>query len=99
LTPEPDGSAYSVTSPDIPELVTFGTTREEALAMAQDCAEGLIMSWIDADDEVPETGGAAEIATIEIDVDALRERHAVEPSAAHTENPRRTLTRHRLFQP
>ncbi|MGH2530864.1 MAG: type II toxin-antitoxin system HicB family antitoxin [Thermomicrobiales bacterium] len=83
LTPEPDGSAYNVTSPDIPELVTFGATREEALAMAQDCAEGLILSWMDADDEVPETGGAAEIATIEVDVDALRERLSVATSAAH----------------
>lgn len=57
LTPEPDGSAFNVTSPDIPDLVTYGHTREEALVMAVDCAEALILTYIDVEREIPEAGG------------------------------------------
>lgn len=78
LTPEPDDSAINVTSPDIPDLVTFGRTREEALAMAKDCAEGLILVYLDRDGEIPDEGGRAELATIEVDVDALRAELAAE---------------------
>ena len=81
LTPEPDGSAINVTSPDMPDLVTFGNTREEALAMALDCAEALILTYLDREDEIPEEGGRAEVATIEVDLDALRARLAAEKAA------------------
>ena len=82
LTPEPDGSALNVTSPDVPELVTFGHTREEALAMALDCAEALLLTYLDRGRELPEEGGRAEVATIEVDLDALRARLAAEKAAA-----------------
>lgn len=82
LTPEPDGSAFNVTSPDIPNLVTFGTTREEALAIALDCAQVLILHYLDRDGEVPEEGGHAEVATIEVDIDALIAQLASEKIAA-----------------
>ena len=82
LTPEPDGSALNVTSPDVPELVTFGHTREEALAMALDCAEALLLTYLDRGREVPEEGGRAEVATIEVDLDALWARLAAEKAAA-----------------
>lgn len=78
LTPEPDGSAFNVTSPDVPSLVTFGATREEALAMAKDCAETLILASLDHGWEIPEEGGNAEVATIEVDLDALRRELAAE---------------------
>lgn len=78
LTPEPDGSAFDVTSPDFPELVSFGATREEARAMALDCAETLILTYLDHDQEIPEEGGQAEVATIEVDLDALRAQLAAE---------------------
>lgn len=78
LTPEPDGSAFNVTSPDVPELVTFGRSREEALAMARDCAEGLILTYLDHGDDLPDDGGRAEVATIEVDLGALRRELAVE---------------------
>ena len=81
LTPEPDGSALNATSPDFPELVTFGHTREEALAMALDCAEALILTYLDFDREIPEEGGRAEVATIEVDLDELRARLAAERAA------------------
>ena len=78
LTPEPDGSAFNVTSPDIPNLVTFGTTREEAIAMALDCAEALILTYLDRGGKVPEEGGHSEIATIEVDIEALAAQLAAE---------------------
>ena len=81
LTPEPDGSALNVTSPVVPDLVTFGHTREEALAMAFDCAEALILTYLDRGGEIPEEGGRAEVATIEVDLDALRSRLAAEKAA------------------
>jgi predicted RNase H-like HicB family nuclease len=81
LTPEPDGSALNVTSPDFPGLITFGHTREEALAMALDCAEALILTYLDIDREIPAEGGRAQVATIEVDLDALRARIAAEKAA------------------
>lgn len=81
LTPEPDGSAINVTSPDIPDLVTFGYTHAEALAMARDCAEALILTYLDSDDDLPEEGGRAEVAAIEVDLAALRARLAAEKAA------------------
>jgi predicted RNase H-like HicB family nuclease len=82
LTPEPDGSALNVTSPDYPALVTFGETREEALAMARDCAEALILTYLDHGWEIPDEGGKAEVATIEVDLDELKARLAAEKVAA-----------------
>jgi antitoxin HicB len=73
LTPQPDGG-YTVTSQDWLNLVTEGETREEALAMARDCAEALILSYFDHRWEIPEEGGRAEVATIEVDLDELRAR-------------------------
>jgi len=84
LTPEPDNSAINVTSPDVPDLVTFGRTREEALAMAKDCAEGLILSYLDHGEDLPDEGGKAEVATIEVDLDALRAQIAAERELAAT---------------
>ena len=82
LTPEPGRAAINVTSPDFPGLVTFGHGREEALAMARDCAEALILTYLEYGDEVPEEGGHAEVAPIEVDLDALRARLAAEKAAA-----------------
>lgn len=82
LTPEPDGSAFNVTSPDMPGLITFGATREEALARAQDCAETVILTQLDHGREISEAGGLAEVATIEVDVEALERQIAAERLAA-----------------
>jgi antitoxin HicB len=80
LTPQPEGG-YTVTSPDILNLVTEGETREEALAMALDCAEALILTYLDHGWDVPDEGGRAEVATIEVDIDALRAQLAAEKVA------------------
>lgn len=62
LAPQPEGG-YAVTSPDILELVTQGETRQEAIAMAQECAEALMLTYLDRDRELPDEGGRAEVAT------------------------------------
>lgn len=80
LTPQPKGG-FTVTSPDVPNLVTEGDTREEALAMALDCAEALILTYLDRDGEIPDEGGASEVATIDVDIDALRAMIAAEKVA------------------
>ncbi|MEA2512623.1 MAG: HicB like antitoxin of bacterial toxin-antitoxin system [Thermomicrobiales bacterium] len=66
----------------MPDLVTFGYTREEALAMAHDCAEALILTYLDHGEEIPQEGGRAEVATIEVDLDELRSRLVAEKVAA-----------------
>ena len=81
LTPQPEGG-FTVTSPDFLELVTEGNTREEALAMARDCAEALILTYMDRGHEIPDEGGQSEVATIEVDLDELRSRLAAEKVAA-----------------
>jgi antitoxin HicB len=80
LAPQSEGG-FTVTSPDILELVTEGETRDEALAMARDCAEALILSFLDHGDQIPEPVGPAEVATIDIDLGELRERLAGERTA------------------
>jgi antitoxin HicB len=81
LTPQPEGG-FTVTSPDFLELVTEGDTREEALEMARDCAEVLLLSFLDHGWEIPDEGGRAEVATIEVDLDGLRARLAAEKVGA-----------------
>ncbi len=81
LTPQPEGG-YTVTSPDVPDLVTEGDTREEALAMALHCSEALILTYLDFGHDLPEEGGRAEVATIEVDLDALRAQLAAKKAAA-----------------
>jgi antitoxin HicB len=81
LTPQLEGG-FTVTSPDLPDLVTEGESREEALAMARDCAEGLILTYLDFGDDIPDGGGRAEVAAIEIDLDALRAQLTDEKAAA-----------------
>jgi antitoxin HicB len=81
LAPQPEGG-YTVTSPDILELVTEGDTRDEAFAMAKDCADALALTFLDRGDDAPDEGGAAEVETIEVDLDALRDQIAAERAAA-----------------
>lgn len=81
LTPQPEGG-FTVTSPDFLELVTEGETREEALAMACDCAEVLVLAFMDKGWDIPDAGGRAEVATIEVDLGELRARLAADKVAA-----------------
>jgi antitoxin HicB len=53
LTPDKDGGGYVVTCRDLPEAITQGETREEALAEAADCLEEAIAARIDDGRDIP----------------------------------------------
>jgi len=52
LVPDDNGSLL-VTAPDIPEAVTFGEDREDALARAADAIETAIMGFMSAREDIP----------------------------------------------
>ncbi len=52
LTPDDNGTIL-VTVPDIPEAMTFGEDREDALARAVEAIESAIMGAISAREEIP----------------------------------------------
>ncbi len=52
LEPNPDG-VYTVTSPDIPGLVTEGRTPDEILHNVQDALKSLLEAWHDLGIEPP----------------------------------------------
>ena len=51
---EPDGDSILVTSPDFPELATFGEDREDALGHAADALEEAIAARMRGGEDVPE---------------------------------------------
>ncbi len=51
---EPDGDSILVTSPDFPELATFGNDREDALGHAADALEEAIAARMRGGEDVPE---------------------------------------------
>lgn len=81
LTPEEDGG-FTVTCPLFPGLVTYGDTREEAIAGAFDAAKGLLLAKIEFGDPIPAEAHAPELATIEVDLTELRAQLAAEKVAA-----------------
>ena len=52
LEPNPDGT-YTVTSPDVPGLVTEGRTPDEILRNVQDALKGLTEAWQELGIEPP----------------------------------------------
>jgi antitoxin HicB len=52
LEPDPSG-IYTVTSPDVPGLVTEGRTPAEILANIQDALNGLTEAWRELKMEIP----------------------------------------------
>jgi len=50
---EPDSSGYSAYFPDVPEAITAGATREEALRMAQDALETAMEFYFESSRQVP----------------------------------------------
>jgi antitoxin HicB len=52
LTPDPDGG-FTVTFRDVPEAITEGDTREEALLRAEDALESALAMHIAAKDPLP----------------------------------------------
>jgi len=53
LTPDKDDGRYVVTCRDLPEAITQGETREEALSEAADCLEEAIAARIDDGRDIP----------------------------------------------
>jgi antitoxin HicB len=54
LTTQPEGG-YTVTSPELPELITEGDTVEEALAHVQDALAAVIELYEDLSKPLPNT--------------------------------------------
>jgi antitoxin HicB len=81
LTPEEDGG-FTVTSPFLPGLITYGETREEAIAGALDAAKELLLVKLEYGDPIPAQVAAPELATIDVDLEALRSQLAAEKVAA-----------------
>jgi len=52
LTPQPEGG-YTVSVPDLPDVVTEGDSREEALARAKDAIEGYLEAMHEHDWPLP----------------------------------------------
>jgi antitoxin HicB len=52
LTPDPDGG-FTVTFRDVPEAITEGDTREEALLRAEDALESALAMYIGAKEPLP----------------------------------------------
>lgn len=50
---EPDGFTWLVRFPDVPEALTCGPTRTEALAEARDALCAMLKSYMSANREVP----------------------------------------------
>ena len=61
---EEDDGAFLVTSPDFPELATFGDDREEAIARAADALEEAIAARIHDRDDIPAPSPGNTCATL-----------------------------------
>lgn len=53
LKPDREAGGFTVTFPDLPEAITQGETRVDALAQAADCLEEAIAGRIRRGDEIP----------------------------------------------
>ena len=62
-----DGDTIMATSPDFPELTTFGDDRDEALARAADALEEAIAARMDSNQDIP----PASKGNIYVDLPAL----------------------------
>ncbi len=63
LTPDDNGTLL-VTAPDFPELTTFGESRKDALARAEDALEEAIAARIAHRDDVPRPSGGRVTVTL-----------------------------------
>jgi predicted RNase H-like HicB family nuclease len=71
LEPEPDGSAYNVIVPALPEAHTWGTTVEEALRMAREVIALCIEERQARGEDIPPgDAGAALLEAVEITLPA-----------------------------
>lgn len=59
LTPDDNGT-FMATSPDLPEVATFGDSEEDALAHAADAVAEAIAARLKAFKDIPDNGGEGE---------------------------------------
>ena len=60
LTPDEEDGGFNVTFPDVPEALTCGDDRAEALEMAEDALVVALCAYVDNDEDLPVPGAAAE---------------------------------------
>ncbi|HYZ39071.1 MAG TPA: type II toxin-antitoxin system HicB family antitoxin, partial [Stellaceae bacterium] len=69
LTPDPDGG-FTVTFRDVPEAITEGDTRDEALLRAEDALESALAMYVAAKEPLP-TSSEAEADEVMVPLSAL----------------------------
>ena len=69
LYPEPEEGGYSVSVPSLPGCVTQGETVEEAIANAQEAAEGWLLAERDRDGYLPGPDDRVIAASIEVAIE------------------------------
>jgi antitoxin HicB len=69
LTPDPDGG-FTVTFRDVPEAITEGDSREEAMSRAQDALESALGMYVEAKEPLP-APSAAETAEVMVPLSAV----------------------------
>ena len=72
LRPEPEGG-FTVRVPAVPEVVTYGEDRDEALAMAKDAIELCLLSRAERGEEIPESdpgSGGVVVSSVSVSVAA-----------------------------
>ena len=72
-----DNDTVMVTAPDLPELVTFGDDREDAMARARDALEEAISARIHARQNVPAPGRGSLRAALSPLIAAQSVRHRI----------------------
>ena len=60
LTPDEEDGGFNVTFPDVPEALTCGDDRAEALEMAEDALVVALCAYVDNDEDIPVPGTAAD---------------------------------------
>ncbi len=59
LSPEEDGG-FSVSFPDVPEAITCGDDRSDAIAMAEDALAGALAGYVQEQWDIPHPGPVSE---------------------------------------
>jgi antitoxin HicB len=82
LTPDPDGG-FTVTFRDVPEAITEGDTRDEALLRAEDALESALAMYVAAKEPLPSSEAEADEVVVPLSAlgmaktalyDAMREQ-------------------------
>jgi antitoxin HicB len=70
LVPDPDVGGFTVTVPEIPEIVTEGNDEDHALAMAREAIALYLRYAAEKGMPLPVERAAPRLGTVEVDADA-----------------------------